>query len=161
MSIGKDVLCGALGTQTRKAAGSALENRIDKPVPEEHTVPCDLIREVCIKHIIRAIFLFSGEGWGGVGRGYTEGVRMAEKAALIRWVLMGVCAYVHVPSRVFGEAKGRRGNGIPGRGSTECKYMLDLLPWFSVAGWGEGSGRGWQMHWEVGRCQNTKVSHGL
>lgn len=38
-------------------------------------MPCDLIREVCIKLIIRAIFLFSGGGYGGVGRGYTEGVK--------------------------------------------------------------------------------------
>ena len=60
MSIGKDMLCEVLGTQMRKVACSALGNCTDEPVPEEHMVPCDLVREVCIRHIIRAIFLFSG-----------------------------------------------------------------------------------------------------
>lgn len=62
MSVGKDMLCEVLGPQRRKAACSALEKRTDEPVPEEHMVPCDLVREVCIRHIIRAIFLFSGGG---------------------------------------------------------------------------------------------------
>lgn len=105
------MLCEVLGTQTRKAACSALEDCTDKPAPKEHTVPCDLIREVCIKHIIRAIFLFLGGGWGGVGRGFAERVRAAEKAALSRWVLMGVCTYVHVPSCVFGEVRGQEPKG--------------------------------------------------
>ena len=122
------MLRGVLGTQTRKAAGSALEHRIDKPVPEEHTVPCDLIREVCIKHIIRAIFLFLGEGWGGVGRGYTEGVRMAEKAALIRWVLwecVHMCVFLLV---CLGRQGAEGGTAFQGEGALSAHTCWICCP---------------------------------
>ena len=72
--------------------------------------------------IIPAIFIFTGGGEGGAGRGYPEGVmitggtgRAAEKA-LGRWLLVGLCVCVCVCVCVVGEGLMRKGI-IPRRGA--------------------------------------------